>query len=300
MEMEYRDPSKRGRWIVLLGVVLALAAGGAAFFLINQAQQQAGQSGLQKVSVVVAARTIPARKPIEEGDVIVREIPLDPTNAQGIVSTTDKVIGRVLAVTVLQDQMVTTNLMASEATGGQFSILEPGETVGPDSEAWRAVSMTVPDDRAVGGLIQPGNTVDVFVSATINVPQDLLTAGRYYTDKSTKITYQNMVVLAKSGTFYIVKASIGVSEEISHLQASGNAAFSFALRPESDVRQVDASSLGETTNLLIAKYGLPVPENFPPSRGPIPTPLPTPTPGPSASPDPNASASPSASLSAAP
>jgi Flp pilus assembly protein CpaB len=294
MEMEYRDPSRRGRWIVLLGVVLAVAAGGAAFFLINQAQQQAGQSGLQKVSVVVAARTIPARKPIEEGDVIVREVPIDPTNAQGIVSTTDKVIGRVLAVTVLQDQMVTTNLLASEATGGQFSILEPGETIGPDSEAWRAVSMTVPDDRAVGGLIQSGMTVDVFVSATINVPQDLLTEGRYYTDKSTKITYQNMVVLAKAGTFYIVKATVAVAEEISHLQASGNAAFSFALRPEADIRQVDASGLGKTTNELIAQYGLPVPENFPPSRGPIPTPQPTPTPGPSASPSPGASASPSA------
>jgi predicted Zn-dependent protease len=38
--MEYRDPSKRGRWIVIAGVVLALAAGGAAFYLINQAQQQ--------------------------------------------------------------------------------------------------------------------------------------------------------------------------------------------------------------------------------------------------------------------
>ena len=54
MEMEYKDPSKRGRWIVVIGVVLAIAAGGAAFFLINQAQQQAGQGGLQKVAVVVA------------------------------------------------------------------------------------------------------------------------------------------------------------------------------------------------------------------------------------------------------
>ena len=295
MEMEYRDPSKRGRWIVLLGIILAVAAGGAAFFLINQAQQQAGQSGLKKVAVVVAARAIPARKPIEELDVVVREIPIDPTNAQGIVSTTDKVIGRILAVTVLQDQMVTTNLLASEATGGQFSILAPGETVKDDSVPWRAVSMTVPDERAVGGLILPGMTVDVFVSATINVPQDLTTEGKYYTDKSTKLMYQNMIVLAKAGTYYVVKANLATAEEISHLQATGNAAFSLALRPELDVRQADASSLGETTNLLVSKYGLPVPENFPPSRGPIPTPRPTPTPAPSTSPAPGASGSPAPS-----
>ena len=31
------------------------------------------------------------------------------------------------------------------------------------------------------------------------------------------------------------------------------------MRPETDVLPVDASALGETTNLLISKYGLPVP-----------------------------------------
>ncbi len=295
MEMEYRDPSKRGKFIVILGVVLALAAGGAAFFLINQAQQQAGQSGLKTVSVVVAARPIPARKPVEADDVTVRQVPLDPTNSDAIiVKQPDQVIGRVLAVSVLQDQMITTNMLASTATGGQFSILEPGETIAPESEAWRAVSLTVPDDRAVGGLLQPGMTVDVFTSATVNVPQDLTIAGRFYTDKSTKITYQNMVILARAGTFYVVKATLGIAEEISHLQASGNATFSLAMRPEADVRLVDASALGETTNMLISKYGLPVPENFPPSRGPIPTPQPTPTPAPSASPAPSGSAAPSA------
>ncbi len=279
MEMEYKDPSKRGKFIVILGIVLALAAGGAAFFLINQAQQQAGQTGLKTVSVVVAARPIPARKPVEADDLAVRQVPLDPTNSDAIIiKQPDQVIGRVLAVSVLQDQMITLNMLASTATGGQFSILEPGETIAPDSEAWRAVSLTVPDDRAVGGLLVPGMTVDVFTSATVNVPQDLLTAGKFYTDKSTKITYQNMVILARAGTFYVVKATLGIAEEISHLQASGNATFSLAMRPEADVRLVDASALGETTNMLIAKYGLPVPQNFPPSKGPIPSAQPTPTP----------------------
>ena len=83
MEMEYRDPSKRGRWIVIIGVVLALAAGGAAFFLINQAQQQAGQGSLATTDVVVATRPIPARKPVEAEDVVIRKIPVDDTNAHG-------------------------------------------------------------------------------------------------------------------------------------------------------------------------------------------------------------------------
>ena len=296
MEMEYRDTSKRGRWIVVIGFVLAVAAGAAAFYAINQAQQQAGQGPLAKVSVVVAARAIPARKPVEAEDVVVREVPLDPTNSEAIIITQpDEVIGRVLAVSVFQDQMLTRNMLASTVTGGQFSILEPGETIGPESEAWRAVSLTVPDDRAVGGLLQPGMTVDVFTSATVNVPQDLLSEGEFYTDKSTKITYQNMVILARSSSFYVVKATLAIAEEIAHLQAAGNATFSFAMRPEADVRLVDASSLGATTNMLISKYGIPIPEVFPPGNGPIPTPAPTPTPSPSPSATPGASASPGAS-----
>jgi Flp pilus assembly protein CpaB len=291
MEMEYRDTSKRGRWIVVIGVVLALAAGGAAFYLINQAQQQAGQGALAKVPVVVATRAIPARKPVEAADVEVREIPLDPTNSDAIiVKQPDQVIGRVLAVSAFQGQMLTQNMLASAVTGGQFSILEPGETVAPDSEVWRAVSLTVPDDRAVGGLLQPGMTVDILTSATVNVPQDLLSEGRYYTDKSTKITYQNMLILARTSTFYVIKATLGVAEEISHLQASGTATFSLVLRPEADIRMVDAGPLGETTNRLIRKYGLPVPEVFPPGNGPIPTAEPTPTP--TSTPSADASASP--------
>jgi Flp pilus assembly protein CpaB len=287
MEMEYKDPGRKGRWIVIIGVILAVVAGAAAFYLLNQAQQQAGQGDLQKVTVVVAVQTIPARKIIEPTDVEVREVPLDETNAQGIVSTPDKVIGRVPAVTILAGQMVLTNLLASSVEGGQFSILGPDETVGPDSVAWRAVSLTVPDDRAVGGLLEPNQTVDVFVTATVTVlSEQLVTENGYYTDKSTKITYQGMVILAKSGNFYVLRAPLDIAEEIAHLQASGTASFSMALRPDLDTRFADATNLGTTTNALIQRYGLPIPVLYPPAEGPLPVPLPLPTPPPTPEPEP--------------
>jgi Flp pilus assembly protein CpaB len=289
MEMEYKDSSKRGRYIIVLGLILALGAGGAAFFLINNAQQSAGQGSLQKVSVVVAARAIPARKPIEPDDIVVREVPLDATNGQGVVTKTSDLVGKVLAVTVLKDQLVTTNLIASSSATTGFSILAPNETVGPDSEAWRAVSLTISAPSAVGGLLEAGETVDVFVTATVNVPLDLATKGKYYTDRSTKITYQNMLILARSGDFYVVRASIAVAEEIAHLQAAGNATFSAALRPAEDVRTVDASKLGATTNLIITKYGLPIPETYPAGGGAFATLSPiqaSPSPSPAPSPSP--------------
>jgi Flp pilus assembly protein CpaB len=297
--MEYRDPSRRGRYIVIIGVLLALVAGGAAFYLISTAQQQAGQAGLQRVAVVVALQTIPARKLIEATDLGVREVPLDQTNELGTVSTPDKVIGRVSAVAILAGQMVTTNLLASSTEGGQFEVLGPDETISPTSPEWRAISLTIPDDRAVGGLLTPLQTVDVFVTASINVLTNSDTGiGKegYYTDKSTKLAYQNMVILAKSGQYYVLKAPLAVAEEIAHLQASGNSAFSLALRPDVDTRQVDASTLGTTTNDVIIRYGLPIPKVYPPFSGPLPTPAPTPV----ATPTPVPSASPEASASPAP
>ena len=286
MEMEYQDPSRRGRFIMLFGVILAIVAGGAAFFLLNNAQQQVPGT-TATAPVVVAIRDIPARKPIEAGDVIVRDVPIDKTNEKGVFSTLDLVIGRVLAVPALEGQLVTSNMLASTTSGGQFSILDPTETIAPESEAWRAISLTVTDDRAVGGVLEAGNTVDVFVTATVNVPQDLIEEGRYYTDKSTKITYQNMLILARTGTFYILKATLAVAEEIAHLQATGNAQFSFALRPEIDVRIADVSGLGETTNRLITKYGLPIPETYPAGAGPVVTPPPIVLPTPALEPPPS-------------
>lgn len=291
MEMEYKDNNRRGRYIIILGVVLALAAGGAAFFVVNQAQQTAGAGNTPKVTVVVALRVIPARKPIEAGDVTTREIVLDDSNAEGVFDNPKQVIGRILAVPALKGQMVTSNMMASTNTGGQFSIIAPGETVGPDSPAWRAVSITVPDDRAVGGLITPNAVVDVFVTATVVVPQSVLDQGRFYTDKSTKIAYQNVVVLAKAASFYVIKVTEPVAEEIAQLMASGTASFSMALRPDADTRIVDVSLLGETTNLIIERYGLPIPQTYPAGKGvttgPAATPFPTPAPGSSASPVPS-------------
>jgi len=287
MEMEYKDTGRRSKFVIVLGVILALAAGGAAFYLIQQAQQQAGQGPLQKVDVVVAKRDIPARKPIEPDDVEIRSIPLDATNERGIVKTTEEAVGKILAVTVLQGQMVTINMFASSTSGSGFSILGPEETVAPDSPAWRAVSISVADPAAVGGLIQAGMTVDIFVTATVNVPQSLLNQGKYYTDKSTKIAFQDMVILARTGSFYIIKVTLPVAEEMVHLASAGNVTFSMALRPEQDVREVDASKLGSTTNLFITRYGLPIPETYPSSGGVVVTLPPLePSPSPSSSPAP--------------
>jgi Flp pilus assembly protein CpaB len=296
MELEYHDDSRKGRFVILLGVVLAIVAGGVAYYALNQAQQQAGQSGLKTIPVVVAMNGIPARQTVTAQDVMIRDVPLDQSNANGTIADTNLVVGRITAVTILQGQIISTNMLASAENGQEFSILGPDETVSPSSPAWRAVAITVPDNMAVGGILAVGQSVDVFVTLTITIPSDAPAASgatpkpagspQYMSDRSTKITYQNVVILSRKESFYIIRAPVAVAEEIEHLQATGVAVFGLALRPIQDGRQVDATKLGETTNRIIMKYGLPVPEILVPgySAAPTPTIAPfTPAPSPAAS-----------------
>ncbi|MDQ3870096.1 MAG: Flp pilus assembly protein CpaB [Chloroflexota bacterium] len=283
MELEYDRPERRRKILIIVGIVLAIVAGGAAFVLVSGAQKQAAPVATKQV--IVAARDVPARTTLQSSDLTLRALPDDLSLAQALTNP-DQVIGRVTGVSLLTNQPVLANLLVSGAAGGKFSILGPEEKLTPDMPNWRAVSVSVPDDRAVGGQIQANQHVDLLVTVQVNVvgantaqaqapPAAGGAAGRsgatgpsgrnsaYYTDKSTKITYQDLVVLAKNGSFYILKVNERLAEEISHLQAAGNASFSMALRPEGDHRKVDTTNLGQTTNRIIEEYGIRIPEVYP-------------------------------------
>jgi Flp pilus assembly protein CpaB len=276
MELEYADPGRRGRFIVVIGLILAILGGAAAFYVISQAQQQAARGDLPSVAIVVAARDIAARKPIDASDIAVRQVPLDPTNEKGVFSDPATLIGLIPGVTIQVGQPVFANMLVGQTQGSQFSIFEPTEAITANSPTWRAISVTVPDERAVGGMLEAGQTVDIFVTAMVDVPDTLVESGTYYSDRSTKIVYQDVLILAKTPTAYVLRTTLPVAEEISHLQASGAASFSMALRSERDLRPVDASSLGVTTNLIMERYGLPIPQPYPRGFGPASRPSPSP------------------------
>jgi hypothetical protein len=212
-------------------------------------------------------------------------VPDDPSVTTAY-TTPEEVVGRITGAPILFQQAVTPNLLASTTAGGGFSILGPEETIAPDSPEWRAVAVYVPDERAVAGQIEVGQKVDLLVTTQINVVPAAEGASTSsnggqnggsstgvgaptpseapaYSDKSTKITYQMIPILAKKDQLYIIKVDLNQAEEINHLAASGNAVFSMVLRPEGDDRTVDTTDYGETTNQIIEKYGLPVPQIYP-------------------------------------
>ncbi len=264
MELDYQ-PQKRRKIYIVLGVILAVAAGALAFTVLSSAQNQ--NTTVATKRVLVAARDIPARTVLQTSDLTMRDVPDDASLLQAI-GDANQAVGRVTGVPIVMQQPILPNLLLSSSAGGKFSILEPQETIAPNGPVWRAVSVNIPDDRAVGGQLQADQHVDLFVTVQINVEEPEAVNGKkaeipFYTDKSTKVTYQDIAVLAKNGTFYILKVDEKSAEEISHIQASGGGGgFSLALRPEGDHRKVDGDDYGQTTNKIVEKYGLPVPEKI--------------------------------------
>ena len=75
MELEYTDKHrKRSKLYITVGLVVALIVGGLVFVALRFGNLSA-QNEVEMREVVVALREIPARKPIEEGDVVMRSVP---------------------------------------------------------------------------------------------------------------------------------------------------------------------------------------------------------------------------------
>jgi len=262
VELEYSDKnSKRSKLYIAVGVIIALIVGGVVFVALRfSGVSETAQVEMR--SVVVAARDIASRKPIEEGDVVVRTVAADPTNEQAY-GRIDDVLGRISGVTITTGQMITRNLLASNTSGQPFSILDPGQEYDPNGPDLRAVSVTVPDDRAVAGTLQAGQRVDLIVTMAMNpelgqpAGQAAQTQAKFVPGPSTKVTLQSMTILARNGSIYILRSDLPTAEQIAELQAAGGQ-FSMALRPDQDDRT--AKTDGSTIDTLIDEFHFPYPQ----------------------------------------
>ena len=196
---------------------------------------------------------------------------MDPINETAFTSM-DEVLGRVVSVPVSAGQLLTPNLLASTDAGAVFSILRPGEEFDPSMPDLRAVSMTVPDDRAVGGTLQPGQPVDLIATLTVNplaagggTPQPPADGEEPAPDgeaprlsgPSTKTTLQQLDILVRNGSLYILRTDLATAEKITELQAAG-AQFTFVLRAAEDDRSAETE--GSTLDRLLEEFEFPVPE----------------------------------------
>jgi Flp pilus assembly protein CpaB len=262
VELEYSDKSRRrSKLYIAVGLILAIVVA-ATVFLALRASGLTAESEVESRNVVVAVREIPSRKTIEEGDVQVRSVPVDPTNETAFASL-DEVLGRVVGVPVATGQLLTRNVLASTSEGETFSILEPGVEFDPEGPDMRAVSVTVADANAVAGTLVAGQQVDLIVTMALNpevgqTPEKAeAQEAQYLPGPSTKVTLQGMRILARNGGIYILRADLPTAEKVAELTAAGGT-FTMVLRPELDDRVAETE--GSTIDRLIEEFGFPVPE----------------------------------------
>lgn len=264
MELEYSDRnSRRSKVYIAVGIVVALIVAGTVYVAL-QAGGLTGAVEVETRTVVVSVNEIGLRQPIGEDDVTTRDIVADPTNESAF-SSVDEVIGRISGVTITAGQAISPTMLASTTEGQTFSILEPGEEFDPDGPDLRAVSVTVAPGNAVAGVLEPGQRVDLIVTMQITPEAEepatdddgvdavsTLVAG-----PSTKVTLQQMTILARTGDIYILRADVATAEQIAELTAAGGV-FAMVLRPEQDDRTADTD--GSTIDRLIEEFEFPAPE----------------------------------------
>jgi Flp pilus assembly protein CpaB len=284
MGMQFGSETRRRRILIALGLLLAAIAAVGAFMLVNRPAAPPAQVPTTPVLVAVAA--IPPRTAVLPGQIAVREVPQTAVLPQALTDVS-QALGRFTVVQIYAGQQITPNLFG-DVGAIDFSILDPEETIEPNSPFWRAIAVTMTPDRAVGGL-HAGQFIDLIVTAGVDiqgiagcveeegspapaspgtVPGPAGTPGVYCSGLTTKVTFENMRILhvpPESDT-YILRVDLHQAEELAYMVDSTQDAespdytFTAVLRPDRDTRVIDRLGYGETGDRVIRQYRWVIPE----------------------------------------
>ncbi|MGD0766359.1 MAG: Flp pilus assembly protein CpaB [Dehalococcoidia bacterium] len=159
---------------------------------------KATESSEVTASTVVAVMEIPARTQITAQMVAVRDVPLS-VRATTALSSVDDAVGKVARYPISVDEQVTTPKVVSltgPETKDSLAFVVP--------QGMRAVSVTADQVLSAGGLILPGDYVDV-----MSVIKGKTTAGDEVDAYVVRTLLQNVQVLAVAQTLADVSATGG-------------------------------------------------------------------------------------------
>lgn len=276
------DRQRRARIILIVGVLLALLAGAGTFLTVSGAQTATPVAAAPTVDVVVAARELPARTALTVADVKVVKVNVDAAPPAGL-KDPKEAIGRVLLQPVTINEPLVLAKFASADRA--FTVFPPGEQVQAGSPAYRVMTITVPDQFAVGGILAAGDVVDImYVFAFdplkyIDLPPGAvvipgapvgggtapsITQGTKVTsDTVAKIILGPMPILARVASVYTIRVDAALAERIAYIQTAGGA-LQFLLRAPTDDRA--AGTTGATFQSVYTQFKFPIPEKVPAPR----------------------------------
>lgn len=266
------DPRRRARIILILGVLLALGAGAGTFFYASSAQTAAPAPEEPKVEVLVAARELPARTAITAADIKVAKLAVDAAPPTGL-KDPKEAIGKILVTNVSTNEpLLPTKFAAVERA---FTVFPIGEKLEPGSPHYRVMTIIVPDNFAAGGILVPGDNVDIMYVFSFDPATKLLlpqgatapaggaggTQQRITQDTVAKIILGPMQILARTATVYTIRVDTTLAERIAYIQTAGGQ-LQLLLRAPQDDRAV--TTTGATFSSVYTQFKFPLPERIAP------------------------------------
>ena len=151
-----------GRFLIIIGLLLAILAG-AGVFLLGNFGGGAAIGGGPSQTVIVASQTIPVRHQITDSDLTTAKISGSLPNTY---SRTEDVKGLISEIQITKGALITSDMLARDA-----GLIPAGSAPAYLPLASGYVAMTIPTGEQIGvaGHITLGDYITVIVSATLTV-----------------------------------------------------------------------------------------------------------------------------------
>jgi Flp pilus assembly protein CpaB len=255
---------RRARLVLIMGIALALVAGVGTFVYASGAKTDQPVA-VPTTPVLVAAREIPAKTTLTAADLKLQDFNLDAKPLAAL-SQANEAIGRITVQSISTGEPILPSKF-SDPKNPTFVVI-PASFIGPDgapqpnSPNFRAMSITVPDPQAVGGVVVAGDAVDLMFTFNFDPAKYIQRPTANQTpDFSAKIILERVPILAKLASVYTIRVDALTAERIGYLQSAGGQ-LSFLLRAPKDERA--SGSTGTTFDGVFRAFHFPVPEKIVP------------------------------------
>ena len=137
--------------MIIIAVVLGLIAAIGIWQYLNKTQQQVKELSITR-AVVIASKSIPAGKKLEESDLAIKQLPAQAV-PKDYPSSIDSLKGRLVKNTIGTDEVITEGRLVGKGAAGGLPIVIP--------LGHRAITIKVNEVVGVGGFISPGDHIDI-------------------------------------------------------------------------------------------------------------------------------------------
>lgn len=213
------------------GIALAIVSAGVTYAIASRVPPP--DATVETIQVLIATRDLPARVVITAADVRVGRAVAESVPA-GALTETSAAVGRITTQPIARNEVIVPARFSEGAGAAPFSIYPAGQTPGGSTPDWRAMSLAILDAQAVGGAVQPGDTVDVLFSLTY-IPASIGLSAATDADYAGRILAERVTVLARKDNIYTLRVDAAQAERIAAMLAA-SASVQLLLRSGDDTR----------------------------------------------------------------